>query len=349
MIVRILFFLLPFLLNAEIIWQTDLPKPFQIVIKMNSSTIALGNALLIDAEIHYPSSYHLDVNALIDQLTWAANPLAPEWNLVESKISSLPAKKEMKAQRLQVKIAPLVAGQRKISFLTFSFTPQEAAQSPIQISTPVFSLEVVPSQPAANLPSAPLIPLEPQFPLELTQENRELFIDNPTQQEKAKAALEHELQVHSFPWLTLVFALACGGIGWTAYLTRDRWQRHFVTPPVAISSQQQFAEALQALQNSRLDPESLPASYAEFSSVLLKALQAHLGWKTENFTTYELARAMRKQALLPKDRIEKTYALLKEIDQVKFAGKKPSQAEALQMSQNIREFIQQLLTQAHTM
>lgn len=219
-----------------------------------------------------------------------------------------------------------------ILFLLLPFLLSAKTNWPAEL-VPSFKLEQV-------LPTAPLIPLEPQFPLELTQENRDLFIDNPVLQEKAKASLQHDLYAHTFSLLALVIALACGGIGWAAYLSRDRWLKPADKPLAALSTQQQIAEGLQSLQNCSYDQEHIPITYNKFSTILLNALQARFGWKTQELTTVELTETMDNEPSLSKEQIEHTLALFKEIDQVKFAGKTPSPAEAMQMAQQIRELIQ---------
>lgn len=336
-------FLLPCLLNAENTWQANLTAPFKLAIKLSSEQVALGDSLEVEVEFHYPSSYRVDMDALVNQLIGSANPLAPQWTLLQSEISSLPAKEDVQAQCLKVKIAPLMTGQQKISFLTIPFISKEATQSSLPVFTPIFSLNVLPSSLNSTLPSAPLIPLEPQFPLELTQANRELFIDNPKEIEKVKETLQHDLEAHSFPWLTLVLLFACGGIGWTAYLTRDRWPKCSIKPPPALSPKQHIAEALQTLQKRQIDQEHIQIYYTELSAILLEALQIRLGWNNaRKLTTVELTKVMKTQSSLSQDEIEKVLNLLKEIDQVKFAGKKPSGDEAAQFSQQVQEFAQKL-------
>ena len=75
---------------------------------------------------------------------------------------------------------------------------------------------------------APLLPLEPQFPLTLTSANRQLLIDNPEELQRAKEHIRDELKKHTFPWITLAILLIFGGMGWVAYLIRDEWLKRFL-------------------------------------------------------------------------------------------------------------------------
>lgn len=193
----------------------------------------------------------------------------------------------------------------------------------------------------ALLDIAPLIPLEPQFPLELTQANRQFLIENPERLKKAKRSLQDDLEKHSFPWLTIITLLGGGGIGWIIYLMRDRWPKRSFKVMTPFSSPQQIE---QALHKCSLESSQTPVYYAELASILLEALQIRLGWKTTGLTTNELAQAMKKQSDLSSQQTTEVLSILTEIDQIKFAGKKPSQTEATQIFEEIQKFIRLLLT-----
>jgi hypothetical protein len=341
----LLFLVLPFLLNAEAIWQADLPKPFMLTIKMHSQQMLLGDSLEVEVELHYPSSYQIDMTSLIDQWISSLNPLTPQWRLIQFQTSSLPTQEKIQAQHLSLKMAPITTGRLELSFLRVTFSPKETTLSPLSTLTPIFSVDVLPSPPltAASLSPAPLIPLEPEFPLGLTLKNRALLIDHPQQLEKVKVSLQIDLAKHAFPWVILILLLGCGGIGWTLYLVRERWPKRAVKTVMPISPKQQINQALQALQKQPFNQEFATTYYAQLASLLLDALEARLGWKTKNSTTLELAQAMKQPSSLFPHQIEKVLSLLTEMDQVKFAGKKPSQPEIAQISQQVRELIQELI------
>lgn len=339
----LLFAFIPFFLHTETFWQADLQNPFMLTIKFQSQHIALAASLHLEAEFHYPSSYQLDNEALINQITWSANPLAPQWTLLESHHSSLFLEKEIEAQRLNLTLAPSIAGQLQLSFLTVSFLPKEPGTSPLEVMTPIFTFDVTQSSMAASLALAPIIPLEPQFPLKLTQSNQKLFIDNPQELEKAKELIRLDLEARSFPWIAFAILLGCGGMGWVFYLNRDRWPKRSIKPVLVVSPKQQIDQALQALQNYPFDQEQASLYYTELSSILHHAIQARSGWAAQKMTTIELAQAMKKHALFPSDQIEEALVLLTEMDQVKFAGKKPSAAEVKRFSQQTQQFVKKII------
>ncbi len=336
----------PFMLQAEMTWQANLQKPFAVNIKLNSQQLFLDDILDVEAEFHYYSSYQLDINALIDQLIGSANPLDPQWSLLQSTLSALPSEAGTQAQRLDLKISPLKTGSVDLSFLMVSFLPTESTRSPLHILTPVFSLKIFSVPPLTEpLSSASLMPLEPQFPLELTQANRQRFIDNPEQLEETKKFIRLYLEEHAFPWLTIAAILGCGGLSWAIYLMRDRWPKPTAKPLAIFSPQQQIQHDLQTLQKSQwIEQGKLQAYYAELGSILLSTLQLCLGWKTKELTTEEVMTALKHSPQLPESQKQIIVAFLAEIDQIKFADKKPAQTEVKQISQQIQTFIQQLLS-----
>ena len=195
----------------------------------------------------------------------------------------------------------------------------------------------------APLPLAPLMPLEPQFPLTLTQTNEQLLIENPQRMDMEKKIIKSYLEKHSFPWLTIVVLLVCGGIGWTVYLTRDRWSVRPAKSVTTLSPKQQLDQTLQFLENRRLlENDHLQTLYNELASLLLDALQLRFGLKAKELTTEEIKREFVKSSQLSSPQKQTILSFLAEIDDVKFAGKKPSQAEAKQFYQHIQNFIQQL-------
>jgi hypothetical protein len=334
----------PALLSGEMIWQADIQKPFAITIQLNSQQIPLDGLLDLEADFQYPSSYQLSVNSLLDKLTWSANPLFPKLSLYQSTIESIPTKEGLQIQRLHATLSPLVAGPLEISFLTITFLPKEKSQSPLPVLTPIFTLQVTPlSGQIPPLPTAPVIPLQPQFPLGLTEANRELLIDNPARIEEEKRRIQVTLDSHTFPWLTVLALLGCGGIGWTAYLTRERWYKRPSKPISTISPQQKVNQSLQNLQKGHLLEQGLIQTYySELSSILMDALHSRASKLTSKLTTAELAHRLKDEHNLSSNQKRDVLSFLAEIDQVKFAGETPSLEHAKQMYHKIEGFIQQL-------
>lgn len=191
----------------------------------------------------------------------------------------------------------------------------------------------------SELEIAPPIPLEPQFPLGLTQANRQFLIENPERLKELRRSIQQDLDKHTFPWLTMITLLGCGGIGWVVYLMRDRWPKRSLRVISPFSSQQQIEKNLQVLSQYHPEPNQIPAYYAQLTSLLLEAIQNQLGAKITGLTTPELTRFLKTQSDFSSQQITEVLSILTKIDHIKFAGEKPSREERMQIFQKVQIFI----------
>lgn len=334
------------LLHAEIVWKAEVQQPFELTIKLSTQQIVQGDLFDFEAILRYPSSYELNMDTLLDQLTQSANPLVPKMSLYQSKISSNSTPEGMQEQHVQATLSSLITGVIGVSFFTLTFLSKKEEEPPVQILTPVFNLHVLPLPlQLDSLPVAPLMTLETQFPLELTQANRQFLIDNPKRIEEEKRDIQRTIENHTFPWLTLMLLIGFGGIGWVGYLTRENWPKRQIKPMAVLSPKQQADHALQKLQENHFIEEGLfQTYYSELTFILLAALQARLGWQNRQLTTEEIAQTLRDEPAFSSAQKENILSFLSEIDEVKFAAKKPSSEAAKEMYHRIQNFIQQLFS-----
>ena len=219
--------LIPSWTCAEVTWKADIPPPFSTQITLNALHLAIDEQLQFEAEFHYPSVYRLDTQAMIDRLTWSANPLEPFFRIDAFTISHLAAEKGMLAQRLLVTLTPLIEGAIELSVFTVAFLSDQENNPPIFLPTPLFSLEITGAKSLSiNQTHASLMPLEPEFPLGLSEANRRLFLENPVKLEEEKERIRRALEKKAFPWMTLLMLIGMGWIGWIAYLMKARFLLH---------------------------------------------------------------------------------------------------------------------------
>lgn len=331
---------IPFLVNGEITWQADVQKPFALSLKLNSDQVSLDDFLYLDAEFHYPSSHELDVEALIDQLGWSANPLSPQLNVYQTTVSALKIEEDVVGQKLHTVIRPLVEGSIDLSFLNVSFQPKDKTKSPVTILTPVFTIKTTPIKEQKTLAYAPLIPLEPEFPLGLTEANRQFLWESPERLEADKQTLQEAIDRHTFPWAALAVLLGLGGIGWTAYLMRDYLPKPKRKEPPALSPKEQAEKALQELEKRKLLDLGQPkAQAAELTSILLTAMEPRAGRTFKELTTIEIGRALKDESSFSKSQKDYILSFLSETDQIKFAGKIPSSEEFKTLEQKLTKIL----------
>lgn len=334
-----LFFFLPLWLFGETVWKADLKSPFGLTIKFHPESMALGETLDVEADFQYPSSYEVDDQLFIDQLLWSANPLISQWTLIKSDTTPVEIQEEMKRKKINLKLAPLELGQLSFSFSVATFYSREKSDTTIEMMTPIFSIQVTPFIPSISLSPAPLIPLEPEFPLGLTEANRRLWMDNPQELEKAKKQIRDEIAAHSVPWITLAFLLGVVGVGWFLYLMRDRLPQRKIKEAPTLSLKQKLDQALKAIEMLSYRSEEAPLYYTHLSFLLHEGIEVRSNYPTKKMTTAELEKAIREYSLIPSDGMSEACSLLNEIDQVKYGGIKPSEAEAEKAKERVKEII----------
>lgn len=339
---KLLFLLLslPLWLAAEISWRADAKQPFALSIKLNAEKIALDEVLHVEAEFSYPANYELDNENLLDHLKWSANPLAPHLSLQQADFTLIQERDGVQGKKLQAVVRPLAAGPLYLTFLTVELTPKEKENPPVEIATPVFTIQVIDAAPQKELSYAPLIPMTPEFPMGLTEANRQFLMEDPKRIEADKMHMQSVLERRSFPWLTLVMLLGLGALGWFAYLTREHWPKRKAKPVISLSPKEQAGKSLKELyERDYLENGLFEKYYTELSSILLTALQGFLGWKTKEMTTAELGASLKKDLSLTKESKQKIFGILNELDQVKFAGKQSTLAEAKEMHARIQALV----------
>ena len=190
---------------------------------------------------------------------------------------------------------------------------------------------------------APLIPLEPEFPLDLTEANRFILIENPALLEEEKKQLKQALKQHAFPWLAIIILLGGGATCWIAYLTHELWPKPKEKPVISLTPMQQAYECLQKLKNENLVEKKLfQVAYTRLSSILFNFLKTSFGMQAKEITAVELTIALKNESRLSEGQKQVILSFFSELDQVKYAGKTPTLEEAMQMQQKIQNFIQML-------
>lgn len=332
--------MLPVLLRGEFTWQTQENAPFEISLQWNTQQLSPPDSLHLEATFRYPSSYDLDSESLVERLIWTANALNPLFAIQHQNVmtATVADKQETK---VNVVLNPLMMGLLDLSFLTVNFSPKDKTQKTVSIATPVLTVVVQPMQAhEVALPYAPLAPLETQFPLDLTQKNRQTLFKDPRRLANEKQKIQATLKTHTFPWLSAFILLGGGGIGWALYSTRRQWLGRRVKKEMVMNPQAKAQQALQALQEKHLPEQGLfKAYYGELTTILLTALQEHFGWHAISLTKEELAYNLKKQSTLSEEMMRKILKFLVEADQVKFANKESS----LQLTQQANEKVQALI------
>lgn len=204
-----------------------------------------------------------------------------------------------------------------------------------------FLLLILPCRAWAERESfAPLAPLETQFPLGLTEANRQLFIEGPEVIAEEKARNRALWQKTYLPWLVLLSLFCLGGIGGLIY-----WQRKRLFPPepsLPWDPRQQAKTALKGIEKKRGDSRAIKNYYGELVRLLYRVLQESWNLSAMERTTTELKQDSLFLSFPPEIK-EKIIDFLIEADRVKFSA---AHASATNIQSTYEQFLS-LIEQLH--
>lgn len=331
--VFIFLFFIPFALFAEISWKSAEPKPFEIKITIDKSQANAGETIKFEADFIYPSNYKLDVDAILSNLTWSANPMNPLLHVYQYQISNEPHQEGISKQHLAVEMTSLQNGQVDITAQEIVFHPIEKEKPPISIATPVFIVEILPAVTTENslsVPYAPLAPIEMQFPMNLSAENRQYFMDGAQRLAKEKRHIQMTLERHTFPWFSLMLLLGCAAVAWGVYLMRSLLPERKKAAVIPPATKEQIISKLANVHEEDLSP------------LLQKIIRERLNIKAEHLTSDELSDVLKQQNQVSSAIKNNILELFRDMDRIKFAGIKPSSESTKQMSQKLKNIIDEL-------
>ncbi|MFI5344094.1 MAG: hypothetical protein ACHQUC_07730 [Chlamydiales bacterium] len=332
----LLFYTYSMLLRAgeETSWQTSEQGCF-IELKLSQVEIQQLQPLLLQATFRYPESYQLDEAALINQLLWHANPFEPRWVITQKTLT--PIKQEEKGkqgQSLHIEVYPASMGTLFLSLLDVSFTDPSGTRPPIQIATPQFEIKVVNSEVETESLLAPLLALEPQFPLYLSSRNRQL------QSDPFKLAAEEKrnvriLREHSFPWAFLLLLFGIGLAGRAAIKFRQNRLSKQAEATQMLSCKQRVMQTLHHLKVENFSARDL---YINLSNLCLEYLSERFKRKTSFFSPEELEPLIESFDISSPELKKELNAFLMQAYYVKFANDQPTEAaceKALKLTEEI--------------
>jgi hypothetical protein len=201
---------IPCLLCAEINWKSEV-NDCLIAIQLSSDHTELFRPIQVNVQFQYPSKFELNLKSITEQLFWQVNSLDPEW-LLNNDVQALskPYAEGKLMSSISLEVIPMLTGQLFLSFFVIEFRSVESEKEPIRIGTPVFEIHVSDKLNAEELNFAPLINLEPQYPLYLTSLNRNQLYLDPQVIIKEQERNVRLLNEHSFPFATFLVLIGLG-------------------------------------------------------------------------------------------------------------------------------------------
>ncbi len=335
-------FLAAFLAGTEeVSWQIQ-EREFTIRLLLSSSEVALNDVVHLQALFSYPDSYQLETEGLLEHLLWHVNPLQPQWKVIRQNIDAPRIKEGIKEQSAIFLLQPLIVGTLDLSLLNVVFIPLHSyAKQSISLETTIFFIKVNPSLGFAinSLETAPLIPLVPQFPIDLTGVNRQKLL-SPQELIAEERRNQQILAQRNFPWLGFVFILF---LGMSGLILLKLWQAYQKKRQAQFIPAQAQKKALQALKVLKQQDFPYQGMYKEFYTQLTDIIRYYLEERfrlpTTSQTTEEFLQRVSHFSLFQEQFKEQLSELLQEADQVKFAHYVPRLEDCEKAYQVVRKII----------
>lgn len=301
-------------------------------IKPHTETLNFGENLTLHLQLDYPSEYDFDINKALNHLLFSANPFQPSFKLLEHQLIHSENQNNRTQQQFIIHLQPLQFGDVFFSFLTLDFIPKNSSLPSKKQLTPVFHVHIpTPLSKDAQIPSFDLIPLNPEFILGLTNENKTLLAQ---QSIKENQKLSEKLQLYEKHQIFLFFILFLFGLLILLYFTRNLWIS-LLKPSERNQLKKKIDQLITDLQAIHFDEATLSVDYQRLSKLLRNALNILAQTPTSALTTHEIDTLLKSTQSLTEEQKIGFIHCLHNVDESKFKGILPSK----QKIQNDHEFI----------
>ena len=318
--------------------KADVNESIYYTIKPHAENLNFGENLTLDVLLDYPSNFDFDIRDAINQLLFSANPFQPSFKLLEYQLVHLENQNNRTQQQFIIHLQPLQIGDIFFTFLTLHFASKNPSLPSKKELTPVFHAHISPPSKDVEIPSFKIIPLNPEFILGLTDENKAfLYQQSIKENQKLGYKLQRDEKNQFFLFLTLCLI----GLLTFMYFTRNLWRSLF-KPSERNQIKQKIDQLITELKGIRLDEANGSVEYQRLSRLLRLALNILLKTPTSALTTYEIESLLKSTQLLSNEQKSGFILCLHNADESKFNGILPSQEKIHRDDQFISDLIIQL-------
>lgn len=186
--------------------------------------------------------------------------------------------------------------------------------------------------------TTPLVPLSPQFPLDLTLANQQMQELEEAQQPQRNIEVFAE---HQFPWWGIGIAII-GLLGWLSW---NKWHQKAMKTRLKTSIPSPSEKSLIALQQLQIKPWLQEGQYREYYLYLIEIARQYMQeeWQLPSLsqTKEEIFHSLKQRSdEFSEDQRRMIFGLFNQADRIKFASYQPSLAECQQAYYQVREMIE---------
>lgn len=318
------------------------PQHFDAAISLVDAPqpISLPKSFVVEVDLIYPQGYHLDKEAMADQLLRNASihQTAP-FALIQESVQKLPAENSsLIHEKISYQLEPQFPGKYALTFYEISFLPNDLnVVNSVKVVSPIIYVDVVlPEAPVINLAAeaAPLSDLSERVPIEMVKEIR-VHISQDQSSRNVELFKKKELPWNLAAGLIFVSLLFVGTLFLFNYLKKKK-----PTPPVK-SKQIPLDEAEKLLAELKRQPVLNSSTVENFihqlTSSLREYFEDHFKIATSALTTQEFLEDVKTSPQLNQEKKVSIAEIFQLADQIKFGGYKPSLGECTQIFEKVQK------------
>ena len=273
--------------------EQDIENNFVEYISIENKKITLDKLVKVKASLKFPENYKPNKDKMGQNLVSYAGLLPPPFILKSIISGPIKTTEGFSNQIIEFIISPQRTGNHFLTFEQIYFISDNLKES-VWIPSDIIAIEVSPIIQDFYFNQVVSLPMKisEEIPLQLSQENKELFVDNFLLQNKNKIALVNTLKERSFPWThSLSFIVVLIVI---LYL----WKQPAIEQSLQdIIRNNQAIQALAIKNLKGLLENPIDGDFSLFFLKLESALMAYLDTlydlKSDTLTTEELSKKIR--------------------------------------------------------
>jgi hypothetical protein len=184
-------------------WEGTASGGFKVTIETKESSVSLNDVVTINLTLNYPTDYHPNLNMIKANLLVNEGFETPPFKLLNETISPPKSKGETLEQKMTYVLDPQIPGTHFLTFYNITFQPNEAAKNkPVDIISNVMTIQVhkAPSLTSLDEVPAPLMRLNLNPPVTLSEQNRLQYLDNSDRKEQERLRNVAIIQSKMIPW-----------------------------------------------------------------------------------------------------------------------------------------------------
>lgn len=199
----------------EIVWKARLPEDFAVEVRISEQKISIEDSLLITLLLHFPAVYQPDLSTIRYNLLKNNRFMPTPFLYTKEQVEPMRTENGQSSQKITFFLDPQIPGTHSLTFYEFPFIQIDNPQKKISIPSEIFTLTFTPAhnQQPFTIVTAPLMPVDTAFPVDLQVELRQQQMTTSPQ------ALQATLENKSFPLKYLAGIIGAAGI---AFLFRRK-------------------------------------------------------------------------------------------------------------------------------